>query len=164
IIVGRSNSELELLKKTYERIFSRSLIGALESEASNIFNTPYFQLIIALLRTPRPETTVVDDAKVDADIALLYDASEGRIGSDRSIFIEILTSRPLLHLKRVSELYGIKTAKRRDFLSVVKDEFMGDFERAVVKLVLSAQIYEMHVAEQFHKALNAWNRNDEKII
>ncbi|KAJ1558771.1 Annexin A2 [Nowakowskiella sp. JEL0078] len=164
IIVGRNNSELELLKKTYERLFSRSLVGALESEASNIFNTPYFKLIIALLSTPRPEDTIVDNALVDADIGLLFEAGEGRLGADHEIFIEVMTARPLAHVKRVSELYGVKTSRRRDFLSVVKDEFMGDFERAVVKLVLSAQIYEMHVAEQFHKALNGWGRNDEKII
>ncbi|KAJ3119872.1 Annexin A13 [Nowakowskiella sp. JEL0407] len=164
ILVGRTNAEIEAIKVEYERLFFQSLVSALEIESTSVFRTQFYKLIIALISIPRSESTEVEEAIVFSDIERLYDAGEGRFGADNAVFIEILSTRSLAHLRRIVDLYGVKTLKKRDFLTVVKSEFSGDFEKAVVKLLLSAQHLDMHIAELFHRALHAWGRKDDLLI
>jgi len=62
----------------------------------------------------------------------LYNAGEGKIGTDEMTFIQILASRSLSHLKKVFEQY--QTQHGRTMETVVKKEFGGDLEKALVAI------------------------------
>lgn len=66
------------------------------------------------------------------DVDALYRAGVGRAGTDEAAFIAILASRSEPHLRAVFAAYEQKY--REPFEKVVKKEFSGDIEDALLGL------------------------------
>ena len=62
----------------------------------------------------------------------MYKAGEGRLGTDESQFIHILTNRPDAHLRAVFQQY--QTRYHKKFTKVIKKEFSGWIETALCYL------------------------------
>lgn len=69
---------------------------------------------------------------VEADVQSLYKAGEGRMGTDESTFIHILTNRPDAHLRAVFTQYQTRYGKK--FTRVIKKEFSGWIKTGLVYL------------------------------
>jgi hypothetical protein len=106
IICGRSNAEINILKKTYfdhtgddlGRVLDRELGGDLEKL---IFNS--LQGVIEDF-----DADFHTDELVEQDAAAIYEAGQGSFGTDEAGFFKVICARPAEHLEKVNLVYAEK--------------------------------------------------------
>ncbi|OZJ03463.1 hypothetical protein BZG36_02729 [Bifiguratus adelaidae] len=156
ILINRTNAEIHALKGAYQATFNQSLEHTLKRDLSGHTE----RLFVALLQGTRDEYNQVP-ANVQQDVETLYRAGAKRIGTDESEFIRILSSRSIPHLRAVFQAYGAAHHKR--FEDVIKSEFSGDIEAALLSLVRSVEDPAHEVAHQLHKAMAGLGTNESKL-
>mmetsp|Transcript_139811 Transcript_139811/g.198021 ORF Transcript_139811/g.198021 Transcript_139811/m.198021 type:complete len:328 (-) Transcript_139811:189-1172(-) len=131
VVCGRSNKEIEHLKKKFFDIHSKDLGKYLDKELGGNFE----KLIFNCLQGSEEEYDpgFHDDAKVDEDVAALYEMGQGRWGTNESGLFKILCSRPSEHLKKVNAAYADKHDVT--LYHVMEKELGGDTKDATVFLL-----------------------------
>lgn len=131
IVMGRTNVELGILKKTYYDKFDKDLGSLMESELSGDLK----KAVLASLQAPLEEFNPAyhTEHKAEADADALYKAGEGRMGTKEHEFIHVLVTSPPQHLRAVNAAYVKK--HKHDLIHAVKKEFSGDAEAALLFLV-----------------------------
>ncbi|KAJ1547870.1 hypothetical protein HK096_010113 [Nowakowskiella sp. JEL0078] len=161
ILVGRTSADIEAIKEAYAKLQSKSLVSSVNGESTNS-SKAYFSFITSVITSGRPITSNFNDSQIEADIQKLYAAGEGRIGDDKNAFIDILSKSSDTHIKKLVKEYPLRTKNNSEFLKVVKHEFSGDFENAVIALVNHANNPALYTAELFEKALDGVGHGKEK--
>ncbi|RAW36461.1 hypothetical protein PC110_g7254 [Phytophthora cactorum] len=128
ILLGRTNEELSMLKSTYFYIFNKDLTWLMRSELSGDYREVILLALERLQVTYDPEIHTYEKAKADA--VKLYDAGEGRWGTDETTFVRILFSSPREHLVLVNDIYKKKYVS--DLEEAVRCEFSGYATEALV--------------------------------
>jgi hypothetical protein len=128
VLLGRSNFELNEIKKSYQYLYGKSLEQDLASECGSDAK----KFFISLLQALRDENDA-NRPNVDADVEALYKAGEGKWGKDDAEFIKIFNTRSERHLFNVFTAYGKKYGKTVE--KVVKNEFSGFMEHILVETV-----------------------------
>jgi len=154
VICTRTPDELKAIAKKYQAEFQKDLIKDIESDTSG----DYRKVLVACFADFRKGTTV-DKAKVAKDVERLYQAGEGKIGTDENAFISIIAGNPRAHAEAVALEYGMKYGKH--FSEVVKSEMSGNLKHALI--VLSTPLPQFW-AEQFHLAMKGLGTDDSKLI
>lgn len=93
--------------------------------------------------------------KVDINLAekeadQLYKAGEGRLGTDDSVFINIIAKSSAEHLQAISAIYQ-KKYKKHTLEQAIKSETSGDYQRALLALCTPRPVY---VAQRVHDAVH----------
>ncbi|KAI9922040.1 hypothetical protein PsorP6_000262 [Peronosclerospora sorghi] len=154
ILLGRTNEELSMLKSTYYSIFNKDLTWLMRSELSG----DYREIILLSLEVNKfsrlqvPYDTKIhtyDKAKVDA--VKLYDAGEGRWGTDETSFVRILFSSPREHLVVVNDIYKLKYVS--DLEQAVRNEFSGYAAEALVFYVRMALEPDAAIVDHFERMM-----------
>ncbi|KAI8593969.1 Annexin 11b [Geranomyces variabilis] len=156
ILVGRTNAEIAAIKNTYRVKFNKDLESAVQSETSGHFR----KLLTALLVAQRDETGAGYD--INADVENFYKAGVGKMGTDESAFISLLCNRPATHLRQVFAAYHQKHNMTME--QVIKKEFSGDLEKALLNIVRSIESHPWYVAKQFEKSMAGLGTKDNKLI
>lgn len=156
LLVGRSNSEMRILRETYQSMYRTTLESDLKSDLSGKFK----RLVVALIQGNRDESGGVYD--VNADVEGLYRGGEGKMGTDESVFISIFASRSENHLKAVFEAYAKRYNKSME--KVVKSEFSGDLEDGLLAIMRWVNNRFLYFAEQFEESMAGMGTNDAKLI
>ncbi|ETK76588.1 hypothetical protein L915_17036, partial [Phytophthora nicotianae] len=94
-----------------------------------------------------------------ADAVKLYDAGEGRWGTDETTFVRILFSSPREHLVLVNDIYKKKYVS--DLEEAVRGEFSGYATEALVFYVRLALEPDMAIAIHFERMMKGLG-TDEK--
>ncbi|CAH0476197.1 unnamed protein product [Peronospora belbahrii] len=131
IVMGRTNVEIHILKKTYYDMYSKDLCSVMESELSGDLKEAVLASLQASLQDYNPAIHTPQKAEVDADV--LYNAGEGHISTKEHEFINILVTSPPQHLRTVNAVYEKKY--KHNIIEAVKKEFRGDAEDALLFLV-----------------------------
>ncbi|ETL83250.1 hypothetical protein L917_16760 [Phytophthora nicotianae] len=97
--------------------------------------------------------------KAKADAVKLYDAGEGRWGTDETTFVRILFSSPREHLVLVNDIYKKKYVS--DLEEAVRGEFSGYATEALVFYVRLALEPDMAIAIHFERMMKGLG-TDEK--
>ncbi|CAH0519050.1 unnamed protein product [Peronospora belbahrii] len=138
IIMGRPNEEIGLLKKAYFEMYDTDLSVAINDEISGDF----LSVIMKALQEPmvdyKPSFHTKEKAIDDAEI--LYNAGEGKWGTEENVFIKVLLSSPPEHLRNINAAYQAK--HERDLVYAIENEFSGSDGAALLFFV--------------HISLNAW--------
>jgi len=157
ILCGRSNEEMQLLKRTYYDMFDKDLAVLIDSELSGDLK----KFIMVNLQTMRQDydPAVHTEDKVNADVKEFYDAGQGKLGTDEKTFFKVLCSLPPEHLAEVDIAYARRYGYSME--KAIKKELGGKAEDAAVfahGMVIKP--YEA-IAKAFEKTMKGFG-TDEK--
>lgn len=96
-----------------------------------------------------------------SDVEALYRATEGKIGTDEAVMINILASRSAEHLAQLNATYVAKSkGAKSTFSAVIKSETSGNFQLACLALM---EVPFKYFARQINAACKGVG-TDEKTL
>ncbi|XP_067461730.1 annexin A1a [Thunnus thynnus] len=145
IMSSRTNREILDMKKAYKEDYKKDLEDDIRSDTSGDFRTA----LLTLCKAGRTEG--VCEQLIDSDARALYEAGEGRKGKDCSVFIDILTTRSALHLRKVFDRYS--KYSKVDVAKAIDLEMKGDIESCLTAVVKCAGSKSAFFAEKLYLAM-----------
>jgi len=157
VICTKNKIEMTMVKKAYEALFKRDLIRDIESETSGDFR----RIMVSLSSAGRDEKPVDEDlAKEDA--AALYEAGEGKWGTDEGTFNRIFAGRSFPQLRAMFVAYKKKTGQ--DMGKVIEKEMSGNMERAFLTLYRYIQDPITYYSEVLYRSMKGMGTDDRTLI
>ncbi|KAG6616685.1 Annexin protein [Phytophthora cinnamomi] len=159
VVMGRTNVELAILKKTYFERYGRDLGSTLDGELSGDLR----KVLLAALQAPLEQfnPALHTPQRAEADAEALYKAGQGRLGTDEKTFIAVLVASPPQHLRAVNAAYARK--HKNDLVKAVKKEFGGDAEDALLFLVRMALEPLELLSELFEKTMKGFGTDEDAL-
>lgn len=148
VLLGRNNEQKQVISAIYAQEHGKSLEHAIKGETSGDCQ----KLCIGLCQLRDPETNPVSEDGARADAERLYNAGEGKIGTDEKTFIEVFTKKSWNHLRRVFALYET-IHKHHTMEHAVNSEFSGFLKTSLVEIVLFARSPGEFYANICHRAM-----------
>jgi len=106
ILCGRTNEEMEILKKKFFDIFSKDLGSLLDSETGGTLEFLLLNLLQASEDAYDPKVYTAD--KMADDIETLYKAGQGRLGTKEKDIFKLLCKCPAEYLSAMNLAYADK--------------------------------------------------------
>ncbi|XP_045142968.1 annexin A13 [Echinops telfairi] len=158
ILCTCSNKEITAIKEAYQRLFDRSLESDVKDDTSGNLR----KILVALLQANRDEGDDIDKDLAGQDAKDLYDAGEGRWGTDELAFNEVLARRSFKQLRATFQAYQVLIGK--DIEEAIEEETSGDMKKAYLTLVRCARDREGYFAERLYKAMKGVGTDEETLI
>uniref|UniRef100_A0AAV1UPB7 Annexin n=1 Tax=Peronospora matthiolae TaxID=2874970 RepID=A0AAV1UPB7_9STRA len=121
VLMGRTNEEIDLLKKAYFEMYDTDLSVAVSDEISGDFLAVIMKALQEPLVDYKPQFHTKEKAAEDAE--LIYNAGEGKWGTDENGFIKVLLSSPPEHVRNMDAAYRAKY--EHDLIHAIEKEFSG---------------------------------------
>lgn len=155
--MGRTNIELNMLKKTFNQLYGKDLVKVLSSELSGDLK----KAALAAMQANRADydATVHTAAKAAADADALYKAGEARRGTDTETFVRILFTSPPEHLQGINLAYMARY-KKSSLINAVKKEFSGDAKDALLFFLRWELERFEQLAELFEKTMKGFGTDE----
>ncbi|XP_073141227.1 annexin D5-like [Henckelia pumila] len=157
VICSRTPSQIQFFKQIYHARFHAYVEHDIEYQASG----DHKKLLLAYMNTMRYEGPQVDWAMAEQDAKSLYKAGEKRLGTDERTFIRIFCERSRAHLAAVSSAYNRLYGK--SLKKAVKSETSGNFEFALLTVLLCAENPGIYFAKVLHKAMKGLGTNETTL-
>ena len=158
IIGTRSNTRLKEIKEAFKVQSGNTLEGSIKDETSGDLQ----KLLISLIQCNRSENVNPDEKKAMDDAKELYQAGEGKWGTDESVFNKIFALRSPCEIGAIARNYQQLSGK--SLLESVENEFSGDMKK-LLKTVVHAMINtSAYFASRVNKAIKGWGTDDEMLI
>ena len=158
IIGSRTPQELQAIKQVYAANYGELLENAVAGDTSG----DYQKLLLALLQGQRRTGVQPDMAGCQQDAAALYQAGEGKWGTDEDTFIRIFSTRSPEELALINQYYKQNAGK--GLLGAIDAEFSGD-TKALLDTVVRANVYPHgFYANNIHDSVKGLGTNDSKLI
>ncbi|GMF18181.1 unnamed protein product [Phytophthora lilii] len=159
VVMGRTNVEMGILKKTYYDKYGKDLGSVMDSELSGDLK----KVVLAALQAPLEQfdAAVHTPQKAEADAEALYKAGEGRMGTKEHEFINILVTAPPQHLRAVNAAYEHKY--KHGIVHAVKKEFGGDAEDALLFLVRMVLEPLVLLSELFESTMKGFGTDENAL-
>jgi len=104
ILCGRSNDDMELLKKTYYKMYTDDLVSRMAGEVGGDMKKILVSAVQAAEEEYDPDFHNEDKAKEDAEE--IYNAGQGRWGTNEAKMAKIVVLSPPKYLRLVNEVYA----------------------------------------------------------
>eukprot|EP00244_Chara_vulgaris_P002018 TRINITY_DN13382_c0_g1_i6.p1 TRINITY_DN13382_c0_g1~~TRINITY_DN13382_c0_g1_i6.p1 ORF type:complete len:316 (+),score=54.84 TRINITY_DN13382_c0_g1_i6:85-1032(+) len=157
IICTRTSVQLKAISDGYKQLYDKDLVGDIEGETSGTLR----KLLVALLTVTR-ETGVANRERASKLAQELYDAGEGKWGTDASKFIETLTRESTPMLREVFSAYLTKFHK--SILDVIKAEFGGHMRATLIVLVRGILDPTHYFADRISQAVKGLGTDEAALI
>uniref|UniRef100_A0A8C9VBC9 Annexin n=1 Tax=Scleropages formosus TaxID=113540 RepID=A0A8C9VBC9_SCLFO len=145
ILASRTCAEIQAIKATYSKgIHCSTFDGKLSQQAG------------------RDESSVVNEVQAMKDAKDIFEAGEGRWGTDEAAFLTVLCVRNRKHLLRVFEAY--KSISGRDIEDSIKREMSGNLEDIFLAIVQCIKNKPAFFAEQLYKSMKGMGTTDSILI
>ncbi|KAF5840638.1 hypothetical protein DUNSADRAFT_16012 [Dunaliella salina] len=103
ILAHSTKEEVELIKKTYLRMYSKTLENDIKDDTSGKEK----EFFVGLINAPRSHVDMAAaQPEIDRDVKELYIAGQGRWSSDISAFVKIITKHDNEYLAALNLAYG----------------------------------------------------------
>ncbi|XP_032868777.1 annexin A7 isoform X2 [Amblyraja radiata] len=158
ILCTRNNQQIRDIVTCYKVELERDLEKDLQKDTSGHFK----RLLISMSQGNRDEAQTVDMQKAAADAQRLFNAGEGKLGTDESTFNMILATRSFPQLQATVHEYG-KMAKR-ELLKAIDREFSGDVRDGMHAIVQCVANRPTFFAEKLYKAMKGAGTSDSTLI
>ncbi|XP_037659097.1 annexin A13 isoform X1 [Choloepus didactylus] len=158
VLCTATNKEIIAIKEAYQRLFDRSLESDVKDDTSGNLK----KILVSLLQANRNEGNDVDKDLAGQDAKALYDAGEGRWGTDELAFNEVLAKRSSKQLRATFQAYQILIGK--DIEESIEEETSGDLQKAYLTLVRCAQDREGYFAERLYKSMKGAGTDEKTLI
>nr|XP_044599700.1 annexin A13 isoform X2 [Equus asinus] len=109
VLCTRTNKEIIAIKEAYQRLFGRSLESDVKGDTSGNLK----KILVSLLQANRDERGDVDKDLAGQDAKDLYDAGEGRWGTEELAFNEVLAKRSHKQLRATFQAYQMNRDQRQ---------------------------------------------------
>ena len=158
IIGSRDCKQLVKIKERFKELFKIDLIEEVKDETSGDLQ----KLLVALLECNRRQDDIIDESKLNKDIANLFDAGEGTWGTDESTFIKIFAQRSHAELRYINnEYYKCCGTSLKD---VVESEFSGDTKNLLITILHSILNPVDFFATKIRNACKGMGTDDTTLI
>eukprot|EP00557_Chaetoceros_sp_GSL56_P004095 CAMPEP_0176487882 /NCGR_PEP_ID=MMETSP0200_2-20121128/6389_1 /TAXON_ID=947934 /ORGANISM="Chaetoceros sp., Strain GSL56" /LENGTH=341 /DNA_ID=CAMNT_0017884781 /DNA_START=141 /DNA_END=1162 /DNA_ORIENTATION=+ len=129
ILCGRSNKDMQLLKKVYYKMYTKDLTSVLRSELGG----DLWKLISACLQAAEepfdPDFHTMEKAREDADE--IWKKGQGRFfGTDETKIFKVIVLSPPKYLKMVNDAYADKYGYT--LIKAMEKELGGNAEKAAI--------------------------------
>ena len=158
IIGSRTSKELLAIKQIYSSYYGENLQNAVEHETSG----DYQKLLLSLLKCQRSDSLQPDINRCIEDASSLYNAGEGKLGTDEDTFTRIFTTRSPTELAIINKYYKQKAGK--GLLRAINSEFSGDTKELLNTIVRSNVDPYGYYALRIHDSLLGFGTNDSRLI
>ena len=158
IIGSRSPYELSQIKQSYAMNYGEPLETAIQRETSG----DYRNLLLALLACRRSTSMQPDMQGCQNDAAALYQAGEGKWGTDEDTFIRIFATRSPADLALINQYYKAHSGK--GLLGAIDSEFSGDTKNLLDTIVRSQVDRPGYFADRIHESVAGIGTNDSRLI
>ncbi|KAA0718867.1 Annexin A13 [Triplophysa tibetana] len=119
-------------------------------------------LLVSLLQADRDESYEVDEELAEQDATSLFEAGEGRFGTDESTFTHILTHRNYLQLQATFKIY--ETLSGTDILDAIDNEATGTLKDCYITLVRCAKNPQLYFARCLNAAMKGAGTDEDTLI
>lgn len=158
ILCPKSNEEIHSLVAKYEELYDRPLAEHLCSEVGGHFR----RLMTLIIVGARDAAGSVDHAKAAEQAQQLYEAGEGKLGTDEEVFNRIFAHSSFAQLRLVFEEY--KNLNGRTIEQALNDEIGGDLAVALNAIVECVQSPPAYFAQRIHNAVAGAGTDDQTLI
>ena len=131
IMCGRTNEEMEILKKTYYQKYDKDMSKMIASELHGDMERLIFNCLQADEEPFDPQFPTTEKAKEDADI--IHKKGQGRWGTDERGIFKVLCSSPPTHIENISKEYADKYGYT--LLKAMEKEMSGNVKKAVLYML-----------------------------
>lgn len=128
ILCGRSNEDMELLKKTYYKTYTKDLTSLILSETGGDLRKLVSSCMQAAEEEFDPDYHTEEKAVEDADE--LYEAGQGRWGTNEEKMFKVISLSPPAYLKMVNDTYADKYGYT--LVKAMEKELSGDAQKAAI--------------------------------
>ena len=158
IIGSRTPQELQAIKQVYAANYGEMLENAVAGDTSG----DYQKLLLALLQGQRSTNPQPDNAGCQQDAAALYQAGEGKWGTNEDTFIRIFSQRSPAELALINQYYKQNAGK--GLLGAIDAEFSGD-TKSLLDTIVRANVYPQgFYAKNIYDSIKGAGTNDSKLI
>ncbi|KAF2843335.1 Annexin [Patellaria atrata CBS 101060] len=159
VLLGRSNADIRAIKQAYQQEFRSSL----EADVRGDLSMKTEQLFAMVLSGTRQEDSVpVNPGQVDADVAEVHRATDGKIGTDQVTVCQIFTNRNDNQLRAISHAYEAKYKK--PLARVIKNEFSGHMEDALLLQLARAVDRAKSDADQLEDTMKGMGTKEKLLV
>jgi len=157
VICTKNKHEMEMVKQAYEALYQRDLIKDIQSETSGDFR----RILVSLASAGR-ETKPVDEELAKNDAKALYDAGEGKWGTDEGTFNRIFAGRSFPQLR--ATFYAYKKQTGQEMEAVIEKEMSKDLRLAFLTLVRYIQDPITYYSEVLYRSMKGMGTDDRTLI
>ena len=158
IIGSRTPQELAAIKQVYAANYGDVLDNAVASDTSG----EYQKLLLSLLQCQRSQNLQPDQAGCMNDAAALYQAGEGKWGTDEATFNRVFATRSPADLALINQYY--KQHSGKGLLGAIDSEFSGDTKELLDTIVRSNVDPYGYYAQRIHESVAGLGTNDSRLI
>ncbi|MBR6072337.1 MAG: annexin [Acholeplasmatales bacterium] len=158
IIGTRTNQELMAVKDAFQREYHESLEKWIKGDTSGNFRN----LLIALLQCNRSMNPNPDPNMCQNDAQTLYNAGEGRWGTDESTFIRIFATRSAAEMAMINDCYT--RLRGKGLLKAIDKEFSGDIKRLLETVVGGLLDPAGYFAKRIRESVKGLGTCDSKLV
>ncbi|XP_041978891.1 LOW QUALITY PROTEIN: annexin B10-like [Aricia agestis] len=158
ILCTHSKNEIAEIVQTYENLYNRPLAEHMCSETSGDFR----RLLTLIVTGARDEEAGVDAGRAVEAAQQLYDAGEGKWGTDEEIFNKILAHESFAQLRLIFEAY--KDIAGRTIEQAIKAEIGGELKEALSAIVECVESAPAWFAQRLRAAMQGMGTDDRTLI
>ncbi|XP_059915834.1 annexin A13, like isoform X1 [Gadus macrocephalus] len=158
ILCTASNQDIMSYKEAYAQLHECELEADIEGDTSGDVRN----LLIALLQAGREEGYEVDEDLAEQDAQSMFEAGEGRFGTDESTFTNVLAQRNYLQLQATFKVY--EKLSGTDILDTITSEATGTLQDCYVTLVRCAKNPQLFFARRLNAAMKGAGTDEDTLI
>ncbi|KAF7550253.1 hypothetical protein G7046_g8067 [Stylonectria norvegica] len=159
VLLGRSNADIQAIKSAYYHTFHDKLENVVKGDLS-MKTERHFLIVLGAKRAE--DSAPVDPRQVDDDVMAIYRATEGKMGTDEILVCSILSTRNDNQIRAIAHTYQQKF--RRDLEKVIKSEFSGHMEDALLFQLRQATDKYMHAAQLLEDSMAGMGTKDHLLV
>ncbi|KAI1407861.1 Annexin [Hypoxylon sp. FL1857] len=159
VLLGRSNADMRAIKSMYQQTFHKSLESQVKGDLS--MKTERHFLIVLGANRAEDSAPVIPQA-VDQDVMEIYRATEGKLGTDEMMVCSILSTRNDNQIRAINHAYEQKFRRRLE--DVIKKEFSGHMEQALLFQLRNAVDKYMHAASLLEDSMAGMGTKDHLLV
>ncbi|RNA16722.1 annexin A13 [Brachionus plicatilis] len=158
ILCTKNAEEIREVKNAYRKMYRTELEADLKNEEGGDLG----RLFRSLASGGRRENHGYDKEFIEKETQNLYDAGEGKTGTDEKEFVRILSSRSFAELNAIFALY--KESFENDLEQAIKDEFSGDLCEALLTIVKCVRNRPRYFAEFLGRSVQEKKNFEQDLL
>ncbi|XP_050684885.1 annexin B10 isoform X6 [Leptidea sinapis] len=158
ILCTRTKREIAEIVQTYENLYNRPLAEHMCSETSGHFR----RLLTLIVTGARDEESGADESRAAEAAQQLFDAGEGKWGTDEEIFNKILAHESFAQLRLIFEAY--KNIAGRTIEQAIKAEISGELSEALSAIVECVENAAAWFAQRLRSAMQGGGTEDKTLV
>jgi len=159
VLLGKSSADMNAIKSEYHRVFHRRLEEDVKGDLS-LKTERHFMIVLSAQRAE--DSAPIVKADIDRDVTELYNATEGKVGTDEIKVCSILSTRNDSQIRAISFEYQQKFA--RNLEDVIRREFSGHMEDPLLFQLRNAVDKYMHQATLLEDAMAGAGTKDYLLV